>query len=812
MSTYSTKFSLCLVIVFLLSIASCLRADERNLLENGNFSQLTEGLPAAWGPAPGVAASEAGPDGSACMKIDTPISQYSVVEQYVPVDGSRVHKVQLSGMVRYQNVRRGIHDYDVLRAFIMWFDCKGLQVGDYANAGFWTGTSRWTKFSKEFAVPPDAKRAQVLIGLHECSGTCYFANMKLTISDGDQSFDPSSFAKTDTTKWWAFTAKETPAAGTPVDVSYLLDTPAGKHGFVTARNGHFYFQDGTRARFWGFDIMGSECFAGHAEAERLANRLARMGVNIVRLHHMDASWADPNIFDPRFNDTRHLSKTSMEKLDFFLYQLKKRGIYVYLDWLVNRHFKKGDGVVDYEKVNDGCKIVAHFDPRMIQLQKEYMRLLLNHRNCYTRVRYADEPQIALSEVINEDSLFYEDWYDRVPPHYLEELKQVCRRYEPNANPAKQPFDKTTLRALYKIESNYYSGMRSYLRKLGLRCPTTGSNHWENIGPAILCDSQTDYIDRHYYWDHPKGDDYGWQQEFDNLPSLGTFDECLLGKIAGTRVAGKPMVVTEWCYCWVNDHIAEGPLIGAASACRQDWDVMIWFDISHALPTSAMQNEFDISDKPHLFAQWAAAALMFYRQDVHPLAVERRQIARADLLAGKPLSSAVDPEDALTYQIQIQIVDKPTKQLSAPVDQTGPQVNWNMKNGTMVVQSPKTIALDGFLSHGNYDYGWVRASIRSEFCVIWLTSLDNKPLPESGHILVTASARAENTGQQFNNGRTHLVQPGTEPILIEPVDATLTFADQVSIRPLGQDGTPGQSIRANHIELGDNNTFWYEVTR
>lgn len=811
MYKFPLKFIFCLAILFLLAVPH-LHADERNLLDNGDFSKLTEGLPAVWGPAPGVAASKAGPNGSMCIKIATPIAQYSVVEQYVPIDGTRVHKVRLSGMVRYQDVRRGTRDYDVLRAFIMWFDHKGLQVGGYDNAGHWTGTSGWTEFSKEFTVPPDAKRMQVLIGLHNCSGTCFFSNMKLEVSAGDKSFDPSAFAKTDTAKWWAFTAKETPAAGTPVDVSYLLDAPAGKHGFLTARNGHFYFQDGTRARFWGFDIMGSECFADHSAAKLLAERLARMGVNIVRLHHMDASWADPNIFDPRFDDTRHLSKTSMEKLDYFLYQLKQRGIYVYLDWLVNRHFKKGDGVADYQKIDDGCKIVAHFDPRMIQLQKEYMKLLLGHRNCYTGILYADEPQIALSEVINEDSLFYEDWYDRVPPRYMEELRQICRRYEPGADPAKQPFDEPTLRALYQVESKYYSEMRSYLHKLGLRCPTTGSNHWENIGPAILCDSQTDYIDRHYYWDHPKGDNYGWQQEFDNLPSLGTFDECLLGKIAGARVADKPMVVTEWCYCWVNDHIAEGPLIGAISACQQDWDVMIWFDISHALPNSAMENEFDISDKPHLFAQWAAAATMFHRQDIDPLAVERKQITRADLLKGKPLSSDVDTEDALKHQFETEIADKPSAQSLASINQPNPQVNWNINEGTMIVQSPRTIVLDGFLSGKNYGFGWVRASIKNEFCVIWLTSLDKKPLQESRHILITASARAENTGQQFNNGRTHLIRPGTTPILIEPVDAALTFAHEVTIRSLKQNGKSGQMIKSNHIELNNAGTFWYEVTR
>ena len=33
-----------------------------------------------------------------------------------------------------------------------------------------------------------------------------------------------------------------------MDFSYLLDAPAGKHGFITERDGHFYFEDGTRGK------------------------------------------------------------------------------------------------------------------------------------------------------------------------------------------------------------------------------------------------------------------------------------------------------------------------------------------------------------------------------------------------------------------------------------------------------------------------------------------------------------------------------------------------------------------------------------
>ena len=73
-----------------------------------------------------------------------------------------------------------------------------------------------------------------------------------------------------------------------LDYSHLLDAPAGKHGFVKVKNGHFYFEDGLRARFFGFNIATRSNTPDHATAEKLAAHFASMGVNVIRLHAVDA--------------------------------------------------------------------------------------------------------------------------------------------------------------------------------------------------------------------------------------------------------------------------------------------------------------------------------------------------------------------------------------------------------------------------------------------------------------------------------------------------------------------------------------------
>ena len=72
----------------------------------------------------------------------------------------------------------------------------------------------------------------------------------------------------------------------------LLDAPAGKHGHVTVKDGHFYLADGTRARFIGFNLPTRSNTPDHETAEKPAARFASLGVNVIRLHAADAPIGD----------------------------------------------------------------------------------------------------------------------------------------------------------------------------------------------------------------------------------------------------------------------------------------------------------------------------------------------------------------------------------------------------------------------------------------------------------------------------------------------------------------------------------------
>ena len=215
----------------------------------------------------------------------------------------------------------------------------------------------------------------------------------------------------------------------------VLDPPAGKHGFVKVKDGHFYFEDGTRAKFWGTNLCFSACFPDKKEAEIIAKRIAYFGFNAVRLHHMDFHFEPNGIFEdtapasqnPQLKSTSTLSKKQLDRLDYLIYKLKQRGIYININLLVSRHFTKGDGVADAEKLGMAAKPVCMFDKRLIELQKKYAKELLTHFNPYTKLRYCDDPAICLVEIVNESTLAGFN-KTSVPEYYQKEFDELLNTW------------------------------------------------------------------------------------------------------------------------------------------------------------------------------------------------------------------------------------------------------------------------------------------------------------------------------------------------------------------------------------------------
>jgi hypothetical protein len=235
------------------------------------------------------------------------------------------------------------------------------------------------------------------------------------------------------TTWFPLMLPWEDSSKTFIDASDLLIDYPGQDpaSVIDARgrlrasaDGHFYFEKtGKRARFWGVNLtfnasfppcpdvpLRSGEFSDVQAADKIARRLAKLGVNVVRFHHMDTSVSPDGIWDRNYypRDTQHLDAGQIRRLDYLIFQLRKNGIYANINLKVGRHFGPGDGIDNAQLFTNNLNYfqgVANFDPRMIELQQDYARKLLTHLNPYTGKTYAEDPGVAFVEIANEDSLF-----------------------------------------------------------------------------------------------------------------------------------------------------------------------------------------------------------------------------------------------------------------------------------------------------------------------------------------------------------------------------------------------------------------------
>ncbi|MCL2711211.1 MAG: carbohydrate binding domain-containing protein, partial [Planctomycetaceae bacterium] len=210
------------------------------------------------------------------------------------------------------------------------------------------------------------------------------------------------------------------------NISKQLDAPAGKHGFVRVVDGHFA-TDAGRIRFWGTNTCFDANFQDKDTADRMADRLARFGTNCVRLHHLDMHniWGD--------NRTRMtLDPVQLDKLDYFVYALKKRGIYVNLNLHVSRSLDERDGFPPDVNRPPHDKGIDNYYRPFIDANKKYAKDLLEHVNPYTGNAYKDEPAVAMIEINNENSILctWGAWGDlhQIQDPFLAELRKLWNEW------------------------------------------------------------------------------------------------------------------------------------------------------------------------------------------------------------------------------------------------------------------------------------------------------------------------------------------------------------------------------------------------
>jgi len=657
-----------------------------------------------------------------------------------------------------------------------------------------------------------------------------------------------------------------------VDVSFLLDAPAGKHGFIQVKNGHLATGDGQRIRLWGVNITdwskGSRQIPSKEDSPLWAATLARFGVNCVRFQFLDLE-TPRGLIDSRRQDTRALDAEQLDREDFFIAELEKRGIYVDFNLLVGRPFKEGDGVKDAALLRQGAKGTSLFDPRLIELQKEYAQQLLAHLNPYTKLKYNEDPAVAIVEINNENALnigfrapspfyqqelteFYNQWLVKHRTHeQIVKLRAIAgisgnapvplmgwRGQAPTAPPERLYAEADFYN---DVQRDYFAEMESYVKgTLGSRSlviATADHSHANSGYPILLATASMDIIDGHTYWQHPEM--YVRKSPMVNDPFNSTAVE-----LSRSAIAGKPYIVSEVNNPFPNDYDGEGIPILAAYGALQDWDGIMWYTFEPKADPAwkpYVGDPFDISLDPVKMPELAAGALMFLRGDVE----KARSVTERSYTEKRVFDSMLLPSTErayftpgfplylpLVHEVRISSLNGPATPSFAsamapdPIVSDTRQLAWYhspQQSGRVVVDTPRTEALIGFVDAKNSHAGQMTAQVDNTFCTILLTSLDAKPIAQASKLLLVAGGRVENNGQQWNTAGTDVTEWGSSPTLIEPVKGTLMLrqleaARAVHLQPIDGASQPiGSPINATRdgdgwkISLGGTVTTWYEIT-
>ncbi|MBI2251468.1 MAG: hypothetical protein HYU63_01695 [Armatimonadetes bacterium] len=145
-----------------------------------------------------------------------------------------------------------------------------------------------------------------------------------------------------------------------IDFNYLLDPPAGKYGFLKIKEGHFYWENGKRAKFWGINLSSLSLNIEKEKIDYITNVFAASGINLVRLEAID----NYNCLISEGENSKNFNPEYLDKLDYWIYKLKEKGIYIYLDLLDFRTFKEADGVINAKNLGRAAKPYAVFNPKL----------------------------------------------------------------------------------------------------------------------------------------------------------------------------------------------------------------------------------------------------------------------------------------------------------------------------------------------------------------------------------------------------------------------------------------------------------------
>ncbi len=430
--------------------------------------------------------------------------------------------------------------------------------------------------------------------------------------------------------------------GSALDLSALVDAPAGRHGrLIVNGDGAFAFANNPAlaVRLRGFNGVPRSVWQYHSEEEfeqrarRFAVAARRQGYRILRTNMLECaltSGADGDMaFNPKY----------LRRWDYLFAQLKEQGIYVhFVIASYGLYYSPFSFKGEVFKKRNEHKLRAFMGEESERTHWKFgAEYLLNHVNPYTGLAWKDDPAFAVVEFYNE-----QENGPRKIPQIIEADPEIRRIVETrwrawlNTKFNGKP-DQTLTRELkgeplanapvpemrgnqpeLANQFSLFIGDRArenaawfekVVRGTGYPGLVTQYNFSKKLIYSAARWEQAQAVEMNGYFCHP----YNGQVE--QASSIQKSADYWRG-INTTRLAGRPFLVTEFNHAFWNRYQYEcGLLFGAYSALQDFGSIMIHSSPIELEVDTLPIREFTCGTSPIIRANEFLAGCLFQRGDV-----------------------------------------------------------------------------------------------------------------------------------------------------------------------------------------------------
>lgn len=406
--------------------------------------------------------------------------------------------------------------------------------------------------------------------------------------------------------------------------------------------------------------------------------------------------------------------------------------------------------------------------------------------------------------------------------------------------------------LYDEQVKFYNRFAKAIRATGYKGMIIASCWQAGSGITHYYNLYADYlqgpVDRHNYYGGGSG----------HQLTTGKFETGAMVSKPGSgllstgfqQVEDRPFVFSEWMTLAPTEYIAESaPLVAAYGMGLQGWDASFVYAMdqpafSNSLGNGKNQGLYNATSPFHL-GLYPILSRMVLRGDVVEGPVVSRRVVHVDSL--RKGIATVNDRVIQDYDRKLLVPDIPVSLLasgrvvlnfnpnatplanlasdvmdstSGKVGSVTGQLAWmHRNNGFVSINTPNTIGLIGFANNQQVQSDALILKSLSPFAVILITNAEQQgTLATSKRWLMATVARARNTGMQYNEVADSLIVVGEEPLMLEPVNFSITLktkSNRASLHMLDHNGNrTGKKIPFRRGKVSINGaahkTLYYEV--